>query len=146
MCMNKALARGFTLIELIFFIVIVSVALVGILRVMDVTVKSTADPMVRKQAVALAESVLQEVLQKAYADPDPASASSQTTRATFNHVDNYNGLSNSTFTDLPSTLSGYVIAIAVTSATLGSVAARKVAVTVTYGANAIVLTGYRTSY
>ena len=144
--MSKARARGFTLIELIMFIVIVSIALVGVLKVMDMVVASSADPMVRKQAVALAESVLQEVSQKAYADPDPSSASSETTRATFNHVDNYNGLTNSTFTDLPSTLSGYVIAIAVTSATLGSVAARKVAVTVTYGANAVVLTGYRTSY
>ena len=144
--MSKGAARGFTLIELIMFIVIVSIALVGVLKVMDLVVASSADPMVRKQAVALAESVLQEVLQKAYADPDPASASSETTRATFNHVDNYNGLTNSTFTDLPSTLSNYVIAIAVTSATLGSVAARKVAVTVTYGANAVVLTGYRTSY
>lgn len=144
--MSKAFARGFTLIELIMFIVIVSIALVGVLKVMDLVVASSADPMVRKQAVALAESVLQEVLQKAYADPDPASAASQTTRATFNHVDNYNGLTNSTFTDLPSTLSGYVIAIAVTSATLGSIAARKVAVTVTYGANSVVLTGYRTSY
>ena len=144
--MSKTRAQGFTLIELIMFIVIVSIALVGILKVMDMVVASSADPMVRKQAVALAESVLQEVLQKAYADPDPASAGSQTTRATFNHVDNYNGLSNSTFTDLPSTLSGYVIAIAVTSSTLGSIAARKVAVTVTYGANSVGLTGYRTSY
>jgi len=144
--MSKGAARGFTLIELIMFIVIVSIALVGVLKVMDLVVASSSDPMVRKQAVALSESVLQEVLQKAYADPDPATAGSRTTRATFNNVDNYNGLTNSTFTDLPTTLSGYVIAIVVSSATLGSVAAKKVAVTVTYGANAVVLTGYRTSY
>ena len=62
-------ARGFSLIELIFFIVIVSVGLAGVLQVLQVTTGASADPMVRKQALALAESVLQEVVQKAYTDP-----------------------------------------------------------------------------
>ena len=144
--MNRKCTRGFTLIELIFFIVVVSVALAGILKVMDVTVKSSADPMVRKQAIALAESILQEILQKAYTDPDPLVSTGESTRATFDDVDDYNGRSNATFSDLPASLSGYVIGIAVTAATLGSLPARKVAVTVTRGGDAITLTGYRTNY
>ena len=136
--------RGFSLIELIFFIVVVSVGLVGILKVMDVSVGSSADPLVRKQAAALAESVLQEVLQKAYTDPDVTSG--ETTRETFDDVDDYNGRSNATFTDLPASMSGYVIGIAVTASTLGSVAAKRVAVTVTYGSDVITLVGYRTAY
>lgn len=154
MCTNKVCTfksrghesriRGFTLIELIFFIVVVSVGLAGILKVMDVTVKSSADPMVRKQAMALAESILQEVLQKAYTDPDGVGGES--TRATFDDVDDYNGRTNATFTDLPASLSGYVIGIAVTTTTLGSLPAKKVAVTVTHGSDAITLTGYRTNY
>jgi MSHA pilin protein MshD len=146
MCTNRPRARGFSLVELIFFIVVVSVALVGVLRVMDVSVKSSADPLVRKQALALAESVLQEVLQKAYTDPDPLVTTGESTRDTFDDVDDYNGRSNSTFTDLPASLSSYVITIAVTTTTLGSIAAKKVTVTVTRGAEAIALSGYRTSY
>lgn len=52
---------GMTLIELIVFIVIVSVALVGILTALNVTVFRSADPIVQKQAQALAEGLLEEI-------------------------------------------------------------------------------------
>lgn len=70
--------RGISLIELIMFIVIVSVAAAGILLVMNVTTKSTADPLVHKQALAIAESLLEEVelMPFTYCDPaDPNAAS-----------------------------------------------------------------------
>ena len=68
--------RGISLIELIMFIVIVSVALAGILLVMNVTTKSSADPLIRKQALAIAESLLEEVeLQPfTYCDPNDVNA------------------------------------------------------------------------
>ena len=53
--------RGATLIELIIFIVIVSIGVVGILTVLNVTVAHSADPIVQKQAQALAEGLLEEV-------------------------------------------------------------------------------------
>ena len=56
MCMTKPVQRGFTMIELIVFIVVVSAGIAGILSVMNTTVKSSADPMLRKQAVAIAFS------------------------------------------------------------------------------------------
>jgi MSHA pilin protein MshD len=70
--------HGISLIELIMFIVIVSVALAGILLVMNVATKSSADPLVHKQALAIAESLLEEVeLQPfTYCDPDDANAAS----------------------------------------------------------------------
>ncbi|MCE9569660.1 MAG: type II secretion system GspH family protein, partial [Rhodocyclales bacterium] len=40
--------HGLTLIELIVFIVIVSVALAGVLSVLNLTARSSADPMIRK--------------------------------------------------------------------------------------------------
>ena len=66
--------RGLTLVELILFIVIVGVSLTGILSVMNVTVRSSADPMVRKQAIAIAESLLAEIEQQPFTwcDPDDA--------------------------------------------------------------------------
>lgn len=70
MCTIERRQAGFTLMELLLFIVVVAVGMAGILMVMDVSVKSSSDPMVRKQAVALADSLLEEVLLKAYADPD----------------------------------------------------------------------------
>lgn len=54
--------RGFNLIEVIVFIVIVSVALVGVLSVFNVTIRHSADPLIRKQMQALAEALMEEVL------------------------------------------------------------------------------------
>ena len=56
--------KGLTLVELIAFIVIVSIGLTGILAVMNQTVRSSADPMARKQALSFAEAVLEEVMAK----------------------------------------------------------------------------------
>ena len=136
---------GFTLVELVIFIVIVSVGVAGILLVMNTVVTSSADPMVRKQALALAESILEEVLQKEYADPDGTSG--ETTRATFDDVDDYNGKSNSTFTDLPAALSSYLITIVVDApASLNGVTMKRVPVTVSKSPESITLTGYRGNY
>jgi MSHA pilin protein MshD len=70
--------RGISLIELIMFIVIVSVALAGILLVMNVTTKSSADPLIHKQAIAIAESLLEEVelMPFTLCDPDDVNAAS----------------------------------------------------------------------
>lgn len=137
---------GFTLVELIVFIVVVGVGLAGILSVMDTSVKSSADPMIRKQAIAIAESVLEEVLQKAYVDPDDSPAVVEASRDLWDDVDDYNGQTQAAFA-FPASLSAYTLAISVTadSTTLG-IAAKRVRITVTRGAEAIVLTGYRTNY
>ena len=52
---------GLSLVELIMFVVIVSVGVAGILSVLDLTVQRSADPMIRKQMLAVAESLLEEV-------------------------------------------------------------------------------------
>ncbi len=70
--------RGISLIELIMFIVIVSVALAGILLVMNTVTKSSADPLIHKQALAIAESLLEEVelMPFTLCDPDDGAAAS----------------------------------------------------------------------
>jgi MSHA pilin protein MshD len=74
---------GISLIELIMFIVIVSVALAGILLVMNATTKNSADPLVHKQALAIAESLLEEVelMPLTICDPDDVNAASAVTSA-----------------------------------------------------------------
>ncbi|MBU0622820.1 MAG: hypothetical protein KJ795_13365 [Gammaproteobacteria bacterium] len=58
---RRLVQRGISLIELIIFIVIISTAMAGILLVMDRVTRSSADPLLRKQALAVAESMLEEI-------------------------------------------------------------------------------------
>ncbi len=66
--------RGLSMIELLVFIVVVGIAVTGVLQVYSSTSRTSVDPMVRKQALAVAESLLDEVLSKpyTYCDPDDA--------------------------------------------------------------------------
>ena len=157
MCTTKAHRRGFTLIEMIIFIVIVSSALAGILSVMHSTVKASADPIVRKQAIALADSILEEILQKDYCDR--SGSPTGTTRDDMRAVTDFNGTSNALFSGgtspIPAALLAptgkYTIGIAVASdsTTLGSapnIPAKKITVTISWGTENISMTGYRTRY
>ena len=79
MCITeRRRARGVTLLELIVFIVVVSVAVMGVLTALDLSNRSSTDPMIQKQALAIAEALLEEVeLQPfTYCDPDDANAAS----------------------------------------------------------------------
>ena len=66
--------RGMTLIELVMFIVIVAVGVAGILSVLNITVTRSADPLVQKQAQALAEGLLEEIQTGYFAYCDGADA------------------------------------------------------------------------
>jgi hypothetical protein len=160
---------------MIMFIVIVSVGLTGVLLAFSTTITSSADPLILKQALRIAEGTMQEVLQKQYQnDANDADNTSSTLgctvnttspkctpntpaeRANYNDLDDYGGYSQTGITLLDGTtavggLSAYTVSIAVdkTSATLGSLAApyvKKITVTVTSGNQSIALVGYRTNY
>jgi MSHA pilin protein MshD len=68
---------GFTFVELIMFVVIVSIGVAGILSVFYVTTQKSADPAARKQLIAIAEAMLEEVELMPFTcrDPDDATAS-----------------------------------------------------------------------
>jgi len=53
--------RGISLVELIMFIVIVGIAVLGVLQVLGNSARNSADPMLRKQALAIAEGLMEEV-------------------------------------------------------------------------------------
>lgn len=76
MSIRPVLQRGITLIEQIVFIVIVSVGVIGLVSVMNPAIRASADPMLTKQLVAIAESLLNEVLHQPFTwcDPDDAAA------------------------------------------------------------------------
>lgn len=70
--------RGLTLIELVVFIVIVGIGLAGILTVFNHTTRHSADPLVRKQALAVAEAILEEVMLQPFTWCDPSDANAAT--------------------------------------------------------------------
>ncbi|MDL2353622.1 MAG: type II secretion system protein [Pseudomonadota bacterium] len=70
---RPARQRGVTLIELVLFIVIVSVAVAGVLAALRVGTASSADPLRRKQALMIAEGLLEEVQLAKYSFCDPTS-------------------------------------------------------------------------
>ncbi len=57
-CQNN---KGVTLIELIVAIVVISIALVGVLSVINYTTLHSADPVLRHQAIAIAEAYMEEI-------------------------------------------------------------------------------------
>jgi len=61
---------GATLVELILSIVIISTALAGVLGVINITVLHSADPIVQQQAIAIAESYIEEITALPVVDPD----------------------------------------------------------------------------
>lgn len=55
-----------TLIELVIAIVIISVGLAGLLLSFSTVVKSSADPMIRKQLMSIASELMNEITLKPY--------------------------------------------------------------------------------
>ena len=92
--------RGVTLVELVIFIMIVSLSVAGILIVMTATTQRSADPMVRQQAVLIAESYLEEILHKRFRDASPTLATTicptpeVAGRAAYDNVCDYHGLND----------------------------------------------------
>ncbi len=84
---------GISLVELIIFIVIVSVALAGLLLVMNVNTKSSVDPLIHKQGLAIAESLLEEIELQDFSNPTGGfiGAAIQANRASFDDIFDYHG-------------------------------------------------------
>ncbi|RJG06402.1 type II secretion system protein [Noviherbaspirillum cavernae] len=67
----RARQRGLSLIELVLFIVIVGIALGGVLMVMNLNARHSADPLIQKQALAIAEALLEEIEMMPFTNCDP---------------------------------------------------------------------------
>ncbi len=151
--MNRCrLQTGFTLVELVVALVILSVGVAGVLLLVNKTTRHSADPAIQEQAIAIAEAYLDEVLLKPFADPDGVDGESG--RVNFDDVDDYDGWSDTGAKDQFGTaiagLGAYRVDVTVTHAALGSIGAAdalRVAVRVRHG-NLVDLTlaGYRTSH
>jgi MSHA pilin protein MshD len=142
---------GLTLIELILSMVIISIAITGLFGAMNLSISHSSDPMVQHQAIAIAESYLEEIILQAYTDPDGNEDGE--TRSTFDDVDDYNGLSDNGVHNqqgqADANLSRYSVSVNVSApmALDDGVPAKKITVTVSSaGISPVDLSGYRMAY
>jgi MSHA pilin protein MshD len=164
-------SAGVTLVELVMFIVLVGIAFSALLLAISNFTRHSADPLLRKQALAIAEALFEEVelMPFTFCDPDDPKASDTTVTATtgcnvfedspfgpeggearndpttpFDNPSDYNG---STITGM---VANYSALITVTQAGLGGIAgndALRINVTVTApDSSTLSLDGYRARY
>ncbi len=144
---------GTTLIELVIAIVIVSIAASAVLMALSMTVGSSADPMIRHQAVAIAEAYLEEIALKAFDDPDGVDG--EANRTLYDDVNDYNGLvdvgARDQFNAALAGLDDYTVTVAVTaSSALPSIASTDlflISVTITHAADInFTVSAYRANF
>jgi MSHA pilin protein MshD len=116
---------------------------------MNYTVLHSADPMLQHQAVAIAESYLEEVLLHAYSDPDGTSGESL--RRLFDDVDDYDGLTDAGARDQEGTaiagLEAYTVSVDIADTSLNGVACKQATVRVVHPADIdLSLSGYRANF
>ncbi len=78
---RRTRGHGVTMVELIIFIVVVSIAVVGVLLVMNVNSARSGDAQLRKQALSIAEALLEEVESASFTYCDPQDLSATTVTA-----------------------------------------------------------------
>lgn len=155
--MSSKAQAGMTLIELILAIVIIGVGLGGVLMAFRTVVAGSADPLVQKQMLAIAEEMMEEISLQPFAAIPPASSNATpcTARSAFNDIMDYNNYhSDGGLCDMDgaplTALSAYDVRVNITSAELGGIAAGsavRLTVTVKHrGTDGLVLTGWRTNY
>lgn len=138
---------GLTLIELIITIVVLSAGVVGIVLAYAQIITSSADPVRTQQAVAVAESYMEEILGRECDLSQPLGASGD--RDLWQYVQDYDDLEDSPprllgadDTDAP--LPSFTVNVAVAQESLNSVDGCAVTVTVDDGAQVeLSLTGFR---
>lgn len=161
MCTPDA-ARGFSLIELIVMVVVLAVGIAGILSVYTASIKGSADPLVRKQALAIAEAMLDEIQLNAF-DPIAGAGACGGSRADNNDVSDYHCPAPAAIVDINGAaiagLGGYNVAVTVANTSgaadrLGpggslvpDANAKLITVTVTSPAgDALAVSGYKVKY
>lgn len=156
--MSVKLSRGFTLLELIVAMVVISVGLAGLLMAFNVAMRHSADPVVNKQMLAVAEGLIDEILLKPHAvnGVAPANlpvscASAGAVRVDFDDVRDYHAYETNGLCDIDGEavagLAAYRVRVDVLSGTWqGIPEVLTIQVSVTRDQQTLTLTGRRTPY
>ena len=165
---------GVTLVELVISIIIISIAMVALMNAFSVSMLNSADPLWRNKTLKLAQLYLDEILAKNYDHNTPVGGMPYVTtpscslgpeggetRATYNDVDDYHGLSgapDSLIAALDSSYANYLVSVKVeckgdqvdavnASNVVSSAQAKKITVTITPpGQSAIPFTAYKGNF
>jgi len=147
--------RGASLVELIVLIVVVGIVATAAMGALATMGSRSADPLVQRQALAVAQSLLDEITAQPTPDGDalgPESGESRgSSTAPFNHVNDYHGFGMTGIRSFDGTavagLEGYSASVTVRAQAIGNVPAAdgwwvEVRVTGPGGAE-VVLAGWR---
>lgn len=147
---HRARQLGLSLIELVMFIVVLGLALTAVLKAFTQATAASVDPQLRRQALAIAESLMEEVQLMPFTFCDADDANVETAQAVgdcaslpealgpeagetryatpqFDNVNDYHGLAMAGIVDITNSpvsgLSGYSASVRVAADDLGSLGA-----------------------
>lgn len=135
---SAAVCRGFTLVESVAALVVLSVAVAAIALVVATLARGSADPVIQTQGLYLAESYLEEALLRPWADPDGVDEGCGVDRERWDDLADYSCLASPTAPTDPQggTLAGlgaYGVSMSVGAPqAVAGVQARRVQVRVTH--------------
>ncbi|MCE2944225.1 MAG: prepilin-type N-terminal cleavage/methylation domain-containing protein [Lysobacteraceae bacterium] len=152
--MSAERARGFTLLEIVVTIVLLSIAILAIIGLVAQLGGRSAAPVLQTQALYIAEGYLDEGLLKAYADPDGIDEGCTANRALWDDVADFTCLATEAAPTDPAGnglpgLSRYRVSATVgPPATVGGATTRRIEIRVTHadGGIDVRLAGLRAQY
>ena len=143
--------------EIIVTIIVIGISATALLSVFSNMIRGSADPVIQQQATTIAEAYMEEIMLRAFEDPEgpeTGSAEAGETRSSYDDVQDYNSLGTTQVRDQNdnpvAALSDYSVSVVVAGDPLNTVpagSALRVDVTVSHPAIVdILLSGYRTRY
>ncbi|MDH3389119.1 MAG: prepilin-type N-terminal cleavage/methylation domain-containing protein [Gammaproteobacteria bacterium] len=148
---------AFTLIEIIVTIIVIGIAATALLSVFTSLVRGSADPVIQQQATTIAEAYLEEIVLRAFEDPqggETGTDEGEAGRADYDDVQDYASLAAGPAADQfgnpIAALAAYTVSVSVSNQTLngiGALDALRIDVLVSHpAADPILLSAYRTRY
>ncbi len=149
-------SRGFTLIELILFIVVVGVATAGLFAAINSSTVNNVNPLFQIRALELAQAQMDEIIGKRYDDKSPnggfppcdsgevgaVSCDSSDGRGDLGDIDDYHG-----FNTVPAAYGGFTMNVTVAGVTLDGRPTKLITVTVDSAASEpVILSAYRGNF
>lgn len=142
---------GFTLVELLFFLVVVAVGLGGLLKVFNDAVLNSVDPVLRVKAIEKSQALLDEILSRKFAEDTPTGGSPPcspcaaiSSDSGYDDVGDYNG-----YTDTSDAAISISVAVVNAGTEVGvtNTNARRITVTTTMSdGSKVVLSAYKLNY